>query len=66
LSRLLVLPQRPDSRSLASLVQRLIKTGSRFLNHACYNWLLLAESQLARQLFGAMLRRIRALPAPTA
>ena len=33
--------------------------------HARYYWLLLAESHLTRRLFGAMLRRIWALPVPT-
>jgi hypothetical protein len=33
--------------------------------HARYYWLLLAESGLARRLFGAMVRRIAALPAAT-
>jgi hypothetical protein len=33
--------------------------------HARYYWLLLAESHMTRRLFGAMLRRIWALPVPT-
>jgi hypothetical protein len=44
------------------LQQRLVKTGGRLVKHARYYWLLLAESQLTRQLFGSMLRRIAALP----
>lgn len=55
--RRLVLLKRIDNWSLTSLQQRLAK-------HARYNWLLLAESQLIRQLFGAMLRRIELLPLP--
>jgi len=35
------------------------------VKHARYYWLLLAESHLTRRLFGAMLQRIWALPAPT-
>jgi hypothetical protein len=35
------------------------------VKHAWYYWLLLAESHLARRLFGAMLQRIWALPVPT-
>jgi hypothetical protein len=51
--------------SLTSLQQRLVKTGGRLLKHACYYCLLLAESHLTRRLFGAMVRRIEALPVPT-
>ena len=54
-----------DSWSLTSLQQRLVKTGGRLVTHARYYWLLLAESHLTRRLFGAMLRRIWALPVPT-
>jgi hypothetical protein len=63
--RRLVPPRRIDSWSLTSLQQRLVKTGGRLVKHACYYWLLLAESHLTRRLFGAMLRRIWALPVPT-
>ncbi len=42
----------------------LVKTGGRLVKHARYYWLLLAESHLTRRLFGAMLRRIWALPVP--
>jgi Transposase DDE domain group 1 len=59
-----VLPKRIDNWSLTSLQQRLVKTGGRLVKHARYYWLLLAESHLTRQLFGAMLRRIWALPVP--
>jgi hypothetical protein len=65
LCRRLVLPKRVDSWSLTSLQQRLVKTGGRLVTHARSYWLLLAESHLTRRLFGAMLRRIWALPAPT-
>ena len=60
-----MLPKRVDSWSLTSLQQRLVKTGGRLVKHAGYYWLLLAESHLTRRLFGAMLRRIWALPVPT-
>ena len=43
---------------------RLVKTGGRLVKHARYSWLLLAESQLTRRLFGSMLRRMEALPLP--
>jgi len=36
----------------------------RLLKHARYCWLWLAEGHLPRRLFGAMVRRIEALPAP--
>jgi hypothetical protein len=62
--RRLVLPRRIDGWSLTSLQQRLVKTGGRLVKHACYYWLLLAESHLTRRLFGAMLGRITALPLP--
>ena len=63
--RRLVLPTRIDTWSLTSLQQRLVKTGERLVKHACYYWLLLAESHLTRRLFGSMLQRIWALPVPT-
>jgi hypothetical protein len=63
--RRLVLPTRIDTWSLTSIQQRLVKTGGRLVKHARYYWLLLAESHLTRRLFGAMLRRIWALPVPT-
>ncbi len=44
--------------------QRLVKTGGRLVKHPRYYWLLLAESHLTRRLFGAMVRRIEALPWP--
>ena len=62
--RRLVLPKRIDHWSLTSVQQRLVKTGWRLVKHARYHWLLLAESHLTRRLFGAMLRRIWALPIP--
>ena len=43
----------------------LVKTGRRLMRHARYCWLLLAESCLTRRLFGAMVRRIAALPLPS-
>jgi hypothetical protein len=63
--RRLVLPRRIDNWSLTSLQQRLVKTGGRLVKHARYYWLLLAESGLTRRLFGAMVRRIAALPVGT-
>ena len=63
--RRLVLPQRIGNWSLTSLQQRLVKTGGRLVRHARYYWLLLAESQLTRRLFGAMVGRIDALPLPS-
>jgi hypothetical protein len=59
-----VLPWSIGNRSLASLQQRLVKTGGRLFKHARYYWLLLAESHLTRRLFGSMLRSIAALPSP--
>ena len=59
-----VLPKRIENWSLTSLQQRLVKTGGRLVKHARYYWLMLAESHLTRRLFGSMLRRIAALPAP--
>ena len=59
-----MLPQRIGNWYLTSLQQRLVKTGGRLIKHARYFWLLLAESHLTQSLFGAMLRRIWALPVP--
>jgi len=63
--RRLVLPQRIGNWSLTSLQQRLVKTGGRLIKHARYFCLLLADGHLTRPLFGALLRRIWALPVPT-
>jgi len=62
--RRLGLPRRINSWSLTSLQRRLMKTGGRLVKHARYYWLLLAEGHLNRRLFGDMLARLRALPAP--
>jgi len=62
--RRLALPQRIATWSLTSLQHRLMKTGGRLLKHARYYWLLLAEGHLTRRLFGAILRRLVALPGP--
>jgi hypothetical protein len=62
--RRLVLPKRIEHWSLTSLQQRLVKTGGRLVKHARYYWLLLAEGHLTQRVFGAMLRRIWALPVP--
>lgn len=48
-----------------SLQQRLVKTGGRLIKHARYYWLLLAEGHLTRRLFGAMVRWIAMLEAPS-
>ena len=63
--RRLALPKRVGNWSLTSPQQRLVKTGGRLVKHARYYWLLLAESHLTKRLFGAMLRRIEALPVPS-
>ena len=62
--RRLVLPRKIEKWSVTSLQQRLVKTGGRLIKHARYYSLLLAESHLTRRLFGAMVRRIAALPVP--
>jgi hypothetical protein len=64
LRRRLVLPNRIGNWPLTTLQRRLLKTGGRLVKHARYCWLLLAERHLARRLFGAMLRRIAAMPVP--
>jgi len=46
---------------LASLQQRLFKTGGRLIRHARYFILQSAESQLMRSLFRQLLRRIARL-----
>jgi hypothetical protein len=60
--RRLALPKRIGNWTLTSLQQRLVRTGGRLIKHARYYWLLLAESQLTRRLFGSMVRRIGSLP----
>ncbi len=62
--RRLALPKRIDTWSLTNLQHRLMKTGGRLVKHARYYWLLLAEGHLTRRLFGAILRRLVALPGP--
>ncbi len=63
--RRLALPKRIENWSLTSLQQRVVKTGGRLVKHARYYWLLLAEGQLNRKRFGAMLSRIALLPIGT-
>jgi Transposase DDE domain group 1 len=63
--RRLVLPKKIDRWSLTSLQQRLVKTGGRLVKHARYYWLLLAEGHLTWRVFGAIPRRISAMPLPT-
>jgi hypothetical protein len=60
--RRLVLPKRIDTCSLTSLQQRLVSTGGRLVKHAQYYWLLLAESQLKRRLFGSNAAQDRGAP----
>jgi hypothetical protein len=62
--RRLALPTRVATWSLTSLQQRLVKTGGRLIKHACYYWLLLAESHLTHRLFAGIRRKIAALPSP--
>ncbi len=57
--------QESNRRRRRRSPQWLAKTCGRLLKHARYYWLLLAESYLTWQLFGAMVRRIAALPLPT-
>jgi len=45
-------PTRIARWSVTSLQQRLVKTGGRFVKHACYYWLLPVESHLTRRLSG--------------
>ena len=62
--RRLASPNKIRNQSLTSLQQRLVKTGGRLVKHARCYWLLLAEGHPRRRLFGSMVRRIEALPAP--
>jgi len=62
--RRLVLPRRIVNWSLTSSQRRFVKTGRRLVKHARYYWLL-TESGLTERLFGAMVRRIAALPVAT-
>src|SRR5229473_5383664 len=62
--RRLALPKRIENWSLTSLQQRLVKTGGRLVKRARHYWLPLAEGHLTRRVFGAILRRIWALPLP--
>jgi hypothetical protein len=51
-----VLPKKIENWSLASLQQRLVKTGGRLVKRARYYWMILAESHLTKRLFAGMLR----------
>ncbi len=62
--RRLALPKGIGNWSLASLQQRLVKTGGRLIKHARYYRLLLAESHLTRRLFAGLLRKLTASPVP--
>jgi hypothetical protein len=58
----LVLPQRIGNWSLGTFEQRLLKAGGRVVKRARYYWLLLAEGDLRRRMFGAIPRSVVALP----
>jgi hypothetical protein len=62
--RRLTLPRSIENWSMASLQQRLVKTGGRLVKHARYYWFLLAEGYLNRRRFAAMQGRIALLPVP--
>jgi len=62
--RPLVLQKRIDKPLLTSLQRQLVKTGGRLVIHACYYWLMLADSHLTRRLFRRRGRRIEAVPMP--
>jgi hypothetical protein len=57
----LALRARIGKWSLTSLLQRLVKTGGRLIQHARYYWLLLAEGYLTQRLFDGMVRKIAGL-----
>ena len=60
-----MLPKKIDGWPLTSVQQRLVKTGGRLVKHARYYWLLFSETLLTWRVFGAMARRMVALPAPS-
>lgn len=60
-----MLPMEIGTWSLTSLQQQMAKTGGRLVKHACYYWLLLAESHMTMRLFASIMPRIEALPLPT-
>ena len=62
----MVLPARIGGWPLTGLQQRLVKTDGRLFKHARYYWLLLAEGNLTRRLFGSILQRIAMLAPPVA
>ena len=57
-----MLPIAIQDWSLASLQQRLLKTGGRLIRHARYFTLQLAESYLTPRLFRQIVARIERLP----
>ena len=59
-----VLPKRIDHWWLRRVQQRLVKSGARVVKYARDDWRLLAGGRLTRRVFGAILRRIWALPLP--
>jgi hypothetical protein len=59
-----VLPKRINHWSLTRVQQWFVKTGAHVVKHARDDWRLLAEGRLTRRVFGAILRRIWALPLP--
>ena len=67
-SNALVAPQPPTVMKALVMHGVGLKTTKRLLGrlikHARCYWLLLAESQLTRRLFGSMVQRIGSLPLP--
>ncbi len=64
--RRLALPEPAGHWSLTTLREKLVKIGAKVVRHARYVVFQMAEVAVPRELFGAVLRRIRQLsPAPT-
>ncbi len=64
--RRLALPRSVAHWSLTTLREKLVKIGAKVVRHARYVIFQMAEVAVPRELFGAILERIRCLsPAPT-
>ncbi len=62
--RRLALPRSISHWSLRTIQTRLIKIGAKVVRHARYNCFQMAEVSISRNLFAAILRRIRRLVQP--
>ena len=64
--RTLAMPKQAEPSSLASLREKLLKIGAKFVSHGRYVTLRMAEVAMSRQMFQEILTLIARLQTPSA